>query len=147
MWKCDYGHINGGAKSSTRAPHSSCRQHWQSAEMEYRGSISCQSAREPHAVLRQEEVVPKQNRNPFISPIYAFSGRIAYSMFLLTPGKLTSGKRPFLKKVPHLQGMGMTKQVFIIPGHQGNNCSSDTGRSSQRNTLRWGSKNNSKMRV
>lgn len=48
MWNYDYGHINReGAKSSTRVPHSSCRQHWQSAEVEYRGSTSCQSAREP----------------------------------------------------------------------------------------------------
>lgn len=90
-----------------------CSQHWQSAEMEYRGSTSCQSAREPHAVLRQEEVVQKQNRNPFISPIYAFSGRLEYSMFLLTPDKLTSPKRPFLKKVPYLQWMGITKQVSL----------------------------------
>lgn len=64
-----------------------------------------------HAVLRQEDAVQKQNRKKPIDPLYLCFLWQARTFYVPSNShKLTSPKRPFLKKGPHLQWMGITKQ-------------------------------------
>lgn len=139
MCKCDYGHINGeGAQFSTRAPHGSCRQHWQSAEMEDRDSTSCPSAREPHAVLRQEEVEGGTEQKPIHPSYLCFLWQARIVSVPSNSWQMNFPEEAIFKEGATFAMDGNNKTgVFIIPGHR--EIISET---------HWdgGSKNNSRMR-
>lgn len=148
MWKCDYEHRNGeGAKSSTKAPHSSCRQHWQSTEMEDRGSTFCQSAREPILSSDRKKRCKHRTETHSSPPYLCFLWQARKVYVPSNARQINFPEEAIFKEGTTFAMDGNNKTgVFLVPGQQGSSCSSDTRRSSQRSALRWGSKNNNRMK-